>query len=93
MPSFTIEINWPQEVEERMDLLLVRAKRMRRRLKINLFRKAAIIRSGFRDWMGRLKAEDERPILKSGEINEFMICQLLCSLLGRVRFDDVNLAD
>ena len=67
MPVFTVEIDWPQELEDKVDLLLARAKRVKRRLKINLFRKMALIRSGFRDFTRRFKAEDTKPILKSGE--------------------------
>ena len=67
MPSFTIEVGWPQEMEDQLDLFLARARRLKRRLKINLLRRLAVIRSGFRDAAERFKAEDKRPILKSGE--------------------------
>lgn len=67
MPVITVEVNWPQELEDKLDLFLARARRMKRRLKINWYRRLAIIRNGCRELAERLKAEDKRPILKSGE--------------------------
>ena len=67
MPTLTVELDWPQEMEDKVDLLLARVRRLKRRLRINFVRKLAIIRSGFRDLAERFKAEDRKPILKSGE--------------------------
>ena len=94
MPAVVLEFELPrlpQSWEDGMDLALARMKRLRKRARINLSRRMAIIRAGFRDLVEGLRREDERPIIKKGEIRHPTMSVIMTMILGSVRFDEVNL--
>ena len=68
------DLSLPRSVEESVDKVLARVKRLRRRVKVSLFRKMSILRSGFRDWLEDVRREDERPILKKGGVRHSGCC-------------------
>ena len=71
MPAVVLEIELPrlpQAWEDGWDLALARMRRLRKRAKISLSRKMAILRSGFRDWVAGVQREDEKPIIRKGEV-------------------------
>ena len=63
-----IEVKLPRAWEDGIDLVLARMRRCRRRARINMVRKMAILRESIRDWVESLQREDERPIIRRGEI-------------------------
>ena len=70
MPVIVVDLKVPAVLEEGMDLVMSRARRIKRRLRINWSRRMSIIRYGLRTFYENMKGtEDERPILKrEGEI-------------------------
>ena len=63
-----IEVKLPRAWEDGIDLALARMRRCRRCARINMVRKMAILRENIRDWVESLQREDERPIIRRGEI-------------------------
>ena len=71
MPAVIVELELPrlpQAWEDGLDLVLARMRRLKRRMRIRLARRMAVVRSGFRDWMEGLRPEDEEPIIRRGEV-------------------------
>ena len=96
MPAVVLELELPRlprAWEDGVDLALARMKRLKRRARINIIRKMAVLRSGFRDWLEGLRQEDEKPIVRKGEA-DILHSHLHVLFVGaRVKFDDVNLED
>ena len=71
MPTVVLELpdlRLPPSLEDGVDKVVARVKRLRRRVRISLFRKMSIMRAGFRSWLEAIHREDERPILKRGGV-------------------------
>ena len=72
MPAVVLELELPRLPKawgDGWDLAVARMKRLRRRARINIARKMAVLRSGFRDWLEGLQREDEGPIIREGEVD------------------------
>ena len=82
MPAVVLEFelpSLPQSLENGVDLALARMKRFKKRARISLIRKMTLLRSGFREWLDGLHREDERPIIKRGEVKIFScLVNVLC---------------
>ena len=71
MPTVILEmpdLRLPPSLEDGVDKVVARFKRLKRRARISLFRKMSIMRAGFRSWLEVIRQEDERPILKKGGV-------------------------
>ena len=65
MPLLTLDLDLPEGIEIEMHRLSRRFARARRRFKINVIRRWALVKAEFRDWTEKfLEREDEKPILR-----------------------------
>ena len=94
MPVIVVDLKVPATLEDGMDRLMSRARRLRRRFRIGWSRKLAMLRYGLRGVVENFKkTEDDKPILKREGRQDLLTCPSFNPLFlgGHVGFTDVDL--